>query len=230
MRVVRRLSDCDQANRPTYAIPADLLALLHDVGPRLPELWNSNLLSTAEKKRLLRSLIDKVVLNRSSPEYVTIRVVWRGGATTSTDMPVAVGNVAWMSGAKEMEQTIIKMARAGESDQVIAEQLTKEGYRSPRSEVVLPRTVATIRCKHRILRREAKSRQLDGYVSAAQLATQLGVSEKWIYRRIEKKMIAIEKDEQTRSYQFPDNPNTIKELRMLIDGQTQSCYFSGASR
>ena len=35
---------------PTYAIPEELLEILRDVGPRLPELWNGELLKTSQKK------------------------------------------------------------------------------------------------------------------------------------------------------------------------------------
>ena len=72
----------DQQRAPTYIIPADLLEMLRDIGPRLPELWNDGLLQTAQKKSLLRSLIDKVVIHRLAPDQIQLRVVWRGGATT----------------------------------------------------------------------------------------------------------------------------------------------------
>lgn len=73
----------DQRHRPQYAIPADLLEMLKDVGAKLPEVWNSELLKTSQKKALLRSLIDKVVIHRIADDSVQLRVVWRGGATTS---------------------------------------------------------------------------------------------------------------------------------------------------
>src|SRR5262249_4931680 len=64
--------DHDQRQAPTYALPADLLELLKDIGPRLPKLWNdqNKLLRTAQKKALLRSLIDKVVLQRAAPDLI----------------------------------------------------------------------------------------------------------------------------------------------------------------
>ena len=68
---------------PSYIIPADLLGMLRNIGPRLPELWNAKLLGDAQKKALLRSLIDKVVIHRLAPDQVQTRVAWRGGATTS---------------------------------------------------------------------------------------------------------------------------------------------------
>ena len=63
---------------PCWAIPEDLLVALQDVGPRLPELWNQGLFTTSQKKTLLRSLIDKVVLHRVRKDEIHVRVVWRG--------------------------------------------------------------------------------------------------------------------------------------------------------
>ena len=41
-----------------WAIPADLLEMLKNIGPRLPELWSQPLLSWSQKKGLLRSLVE----------------------------------------------------------------------------------------------------------------------------------------------------------------------------
>ena len=117
---------------PSYIIPEDLLEALRDIGPRLPELWHSKLLSDAQKKALLRSLIDKVVIHRLAPDQVQTRVVWRGGATTSDVVLVTVGKFAWLSGAAEMEAAIKRMTKDGHSDDAIAKQLTAAGHRSPR--------------------------------------------------------------------------------------------------
>lgn len=73
----------DERQTPSYAIPADLLKQLKNIGPELPELWNSGLLTTVQKKALLRSLIDKVVIHRIAHDQVETRVVWKGG-TVST--------------------------------------------------------------------------------------------------------------------------------------------------
>ena len=85
---------------PVWAIPADLLEALHDIGPRLPELWEQGLFSSAQKKALLRSLIDKVVVHRLGGrrgDRIHVRVVWRGGATTTApigESPSAASRIA----------------------------------------------------------------------------------------------------------------------------------------
>ena len=108
--------------------------MLKDVGARLPEVWNSELLKTSLKKALLRSLIDKVVIHRIADDTVQTRVAWRGGATTSAAIAVTEGALSRLSFAAEMEATIEQMAYDGKSDEIIAQHLTAQGYRSPRSD------------------------------------------------------------------------------------------------
>ena len=210
-----------QQEAPSYIIPEELLEMLRDVGPGLPEIWNAKLLSDAQKKALLRSLIDKVVIHRLAPDQVQTRVVWRGGATTSDVVRVTVGKFAWLSGAKEMEQKIEKLARDGMSDKAIAEQLTHAGHRSPRADVVLESTVRIVRLRKGILRVKHQShpRRVEGHLTATQLTKKLGVPPHWIYDRIHNGTIAIKKDDSTGSYLFPDKPGTIQQLRKLRDGQ-----------
>lgn len=208
----------ERQNAPTYIIPEDLLELLRDMGPRLPELWNTKLLKSPQKKALLRSLIDKVVIHRLSHDQVQTRVVWRGGTTTSEVLRVTVGKFAWLSGAKEMEETIQRMSRKGHSDKDIAEYLTSAGHRSPRADIVLESTVRIVRLRKGILRRTHQShpRRVDGFLTIPQLAKKLGISKWWISDRIHNGTIKAKKDEKAKCYLFPDTPETLAELTALV--------------
>jgi hypothetical protein len=86
-------------------------------------------------------LIDKVVVHRVRRETVPTRIVWQGGATTTSEVPVTVGAFAALSAAADMEQQILALCAAGHSDEAIATQLTHHGYRSPKRLHVLPSTV-----------------------------------------------------------------------------------------
>lgn len=223
LRSAEQTLEHDQRQAPTYALPADLLELLKDIGPRLPELWNdqNKLLRTAQKKALLRSLIDKVVLQRMARDLVQVRVVWRGGATTSADVAVSVGNLTDLSGAKEMTTIILRLAGTGASDGEIAAQLTAAGHRSPHSKVVLPSTVKNIRLAHGIMQRPCQShpRCAPGFLTVPQLTKKLGVPRSWIYDRIHNGTITVDKDSKTGCYLFPDKPETLRKLRQLHKGQ-----------
>jgi DNA invertase Pin-like site-specific DNA recombinase len=211
----------EEQNAPCWALPADLIEALRELGPRLPELWKQGPLRWSQKKALLRCLIDKVVLHRVASDKVRTRVVWRGAATSSDDVPVSVGSFARLSGAKEIEETILRMARDGRRDEQIAECLTSRGYRSPMAEVFLPSTVRNIRLKHRILLRPSQSHpfRVPGHLTVAQLAAKLEISRSWIYDRIYNGIIRVEKDASTKCYLFADKMGTLRKFRQLIAGK-----------
>jgi DNA invertase Pin-like site-specific DNA recombinase len=214
----------DEQHAPVWAIPADLLDALHDIGPRLPELWEQGLFSSAQKKALLRSLIDKVVVHRLGGrrgDRLHVRVVWRGGATTAVAVPVSVGRFSDRTGAAEMEATILHLARQGRSDSDIAATLTSLGHRSPHAAMVLPSTVKAIRLRHRLFNRESQShpRRVEGYLTIPQLAEKLNIPRHWISDRIHNGTIVVAKDAKTKCYLFPDNVETLRQFRKLREGK-----------
>ncbi len=114
----------------------------------IPELWRQDRLSQQQKKAFLRSLIDKVVVHRSAPDTVHVRIVWRGGDTTTAALAVTVASMARLTSAEAMEKKILELAQQGKTDEEIAASLTRGGYRSPRRDTVLPSTVRVLRLRH----------------------------------------------------------------------------------
>jgi DNA invertase Pin-like site-specific DNA recombinase len=209
-----------------WAIPADLLESLKDIGPRLPELWNERLLSWSQKKSLLRCLIEKVVLKRDN-DQVGVRVVWRGGDVSELTVPVTVGRFEQLTAFREIEETIVAMAKKGEKDKTIAAHLTSAGHRSPRSNVVLPSTVARIRKQHGIVHQEklCHPHVIAGYLRPYQLAQRLEIRPHWIYDRIRNGTIKVEKHPMHKAFLFPDTPETLEKLQQFVDGQVDSVSF-----
>jgi hypothetical protein len=187
-------------------------------------------MKTTQKKSLLRSLIDKVVIHRVAPDRVHTRVIWRGGATTTAVVPVPIGSFASLSNAKELEQTIEQMSREGHSDQAIAKHLTTKGHRSPRADRVLCSTVREVRLRKGILRRTDQSHphRVPGFLTIPQLAEKLGVSRWWIHDRIRHGTINAEKDPKGKCYLFPDTPEMLAEMNaILLQFQLKSACRGG---
>jgi Recombinase zinc beta ribbon domain len=129
------------------SLPPELQTAFKAIGQHLPALWQQGLMTPQHKKALLRCLIDLVVVQRPSPEWVQARIVWRGGETTQLQIPVPVGALSDLAGAKAMERIILQRSAQGATDEVMASELTAQGYRSPMHPFVLPSTVKSIPLK-----------------------------------------------------------------------------------
>jgi hypothetical protein len=116
---------------PETALSPTLQAAFRALGHKVPELWPTEVLSQVPRQALLRCLIDQVVLQRARREQIHTRMVWRGGETTTFEVPVAGGARTDLPGAHEMAQQIRGLFAAGTSDDAMARQLTQHGSRSP---------------------------------------------------------------------------------------------------
>jgi DNA invertase Pin-like site-specific DNA recombinase len=202
------------------AIDPALRAAFADVARGVPELWRQGLLAPQHKKALLRCLIDKVVIHRSAQDTIRARVVWRGGAVTEMQVPIAVAAVARLSCGAELEQAALELARQGQSDEAIAEELTRRGYRSPRELRVIPATVRGIRLKHRLLRPRpgSRPRRMEGKLTLPQVARRLGVPLHWLYQRITRGVIEVPLNPERKLYLFPDTQEALALLQQLKAG------------
>ena len=219
-----------QQNKPVPALLAlseELQTAFKAIGQHLPALWHHELLSQQQRKALLRCLIDKVVMHRPEPETVQARIVWRGGETTTLSIPVPVGSLKDLAGAQEMERIILARSAQGILDEVIADELTAQGYRSPMHSFVLPSTVKIIRLRQRqfLVRHQSHPRHVDGSLTLSQIANMLDIAPHWIYDRINNGTIQITKDPTTRLYLFPDEPATLDGFKQLVKGEIKKLCF-----
>ena len=206
---------------PEHALSPTLQAAFRAIGAKLPELWPTDVLSQAQRKALLRCLIDKVVIQRARRDQIHTRIVWRGGETTTLEVPVAVGALTALPTAPEMAQQIRVLFAEGKSDDEMARQLTQQGYRSPSQPTVLPSTVKGIRLKLGLLHNRSQShpRRIAGSLTVPQLAKALAITPHWVYHQIKRGTVAITRDAATGLYLFPDTPQTLEAFRQLRAGQ-----------
>ena len=64
-----------RAATPSTALSPELKAAFTAIGQKLPELWPTEVLSRAQRKALLRCLIDKVVVDRIGRDQLRTRIV-----------------------------------------------------------------------------------------------------------------------------------------------------------
>jgi hypothetical protein len=215
------VADHQRRHKAEAALPLspELRAAVLDVGRTLPGIWATEARSQPQRKALLRCVIDKVVVHRLRQEAVQTRIVWKGGATTTFEVPVTVGAFTALSTAAAMEQQMLTLFAAGHSDEAIATQLTQQGYRSPKHPQVLPSTVKTVRLKHGLMpqRHQSHPRRMAGVLTGPQLARALAATPHWGYYLITRGIVASTRDPTTGLSLFPDCPEPLTTLRQLRD-------------
>jgi DNA invertase Pin-like site-specific DNA recombinase len=109
LRELRRAEESEDARRHVAeredgSAPARLIeelkAAFRDIGRRLPEVWDGDLLSRRKKKALLRCLVEKVVLRRLAPDTIQTRIVWKGGLSTTFEVLTTVGRSSTSPGTR----------------------------------------------------------------------------------------------------------------------------------
>src|SRR5262249_32745651 len=162
-----------QAPAEAMAIPPTLRAAFSTLGASLPTLWHQDTLSRAQRKALLRCLLEKVVLDRRTPDTITTRIVWRGGAVSELEVPCTVGTLRDLTGFAQMEAQVLRLEAQGHADEDIAQRLTAQGFRSPQRPRVLSSTVRTIRLRHGRLHsyRGPRPRRVPHSLTVPQIAT-----------------------------------------------------------
>jgi hypothetical protein len=231
LRDLRQAEDVAEQRPQTQtlpeALPADLREAFTALGQRLPALWPTAVLSRAQKKAMLRCLLEKVVVHRVGRDRVHLRIVWRGGEITICEIPIRVGSLAELSAGQELEARVLQLHAAGRSDQEIAQELTAAGFRSPLCQELLVSTVKGLRLKHRcfVTRHQSHPRSIAGFLTVTQVAHRLGLSVHWLYDRLHNGQIQLRKDPTTRLFLFPDHPTTLELLTQLRAGQLQHVGF-----
>ncbi len=208
----------------------ELKSVFTDIGRRLPEIWDGDLLSRQKKKALVRCLIEKVILRRVAPDTILTRIVWKGGLSTTFEVPTTVGAFFDLSGAKEMERLVVELFKEGKTDRQIAQCLTELGHRSPQRKHVVRSTVQTIRHRHGLIRGARvkgawRAHHVPGFLTLSEVARKLEVPKPWMYNRIYNGAIQVVKDDRTGLYLFPDDPATIERFRELKEGKVRKLRF-----
>jgi hypothetical protein len=159
----------------------------------LPRVWDAPTTTRADRKELLRILIDEVtVAVEGGSEIVHVDITWAGGHRTSGIAVRPVGRLDQLSYYPALLARVAGLAGEGRTSRQIAETLNAEGYHPPkRTAVFRDQQVLNILNKHGI-RSSAKGRPAvltdlrPGEWSVPGLSAELGMPTasiyNWIYR------------------------------------------------
>lgn len=213
-----------QVAAPTPLTPA-LRAQCADISARLPELWPH--LAPAQQKTLLRSLIEKVILTRATPDRVDIRIVWVSGHCSTYEVTVPTARCTDVRDYAAMIERIGVLFQAGLDDAQIAAQLESEGFHTAHRVGVAVRSVRELRQANGWHQRTGPRPQRvpPGYLTTAQLAQRLGVDLLWVRYRLRTGIIAavdVIRDPETDQYLIRDSAELITRLRASIGKRMRS--------
>lgn len=204
-----------QYEQPT-TLDSELRAQLRDLGPRMPELWQREFLTTAHKKELLRSLIRRIIVKRPVPARLELQIVWVSGASSQHTLQPGLQATADLPEYPRLVERLRELSSAGYDDGIIAQRLTEEGFRGPRIAQLSADTVGKLRRKHRIVSVRTTFRQqdqIDGQWTVAGLIRVVGVNRRRVYELIERGVIPAYQHPYSGHYLIPNEPAVLARLR-----------------
>jgi DNA invertase Pin-like site-specific DNA recombinase len=212
-------------------LTAELRGQWDEACPTVRQLWDEGKLTNVRKKELLRVLIDKVVLQRLAADTCDVRIIWKGGDWTTIELPLPVVTYANMANGEALITEVLRRARAGQSDNQIAAELTAAGYHSPLKGSLNPRSVLRIRKQHGVSSHKTEffRQGLAGWITLGQAVERLGEQKSWAYYLIRKERLVIERDSEIGLYLVRDNKKVLSELKKLLRNERFSLTLNRRS-
>ena len=167
-----------QPQAVTEAERAELLAL----GTDLPRLWKHSEASAATRKRILRAVLEEIVVS-VEPGHLRLKMHWKGGDHTTLDVAKnRVGQHRWKTDATT-ERLICDLARLL-PDSNIASILNRLSIRTAKGNTWTQQRVRTFRNDHAVVVYRDGERAERGEVVLHEAASRLGVSKMTVTRLI----------------------------------------------
>lgn len=218
-------------NERQKSLPPELERKWRAAGADLRSLWLDGRMTNAQKKRIVRTLVDKVVLSQPQVGQLSIRLVWKSGMLTTKTVDVQVGSLSALANGDEAREKVVELARAGMPDEWIAWKLSREGYRGCDRNYVGLRTVQHLRRAAGVMCIAAKRflRSDESRFSLRQLARKMDVKIEWLLEQIILRKVDIEPDQEHRRFIIPADSEAMEKLESLKRQAIRLCAQGGAS-
>jgi DNA invertase Pin-like site-specific DNA recombinase/predicted DNA-binding transcriptional regulator AlpA len=210
-----------EQQQPTSIGPAQLRRL-RALGADLREVWNAATTTDRDRKELLRTLLEEVMLDVKRAQgqaHLTLR--WRGGAITTLDVPVPRFRPM---GPRTDEDTVSLLRRLAAlyPDEVIAGILNRQGRKTAMGERFTANQVGSLRRYRNIPRFQPPAEPPSGELVTIRKAAQiLGMNTSSIHRWLADGFIAGEQVTPGAPWQI----RITEELRARIVPQAPPEYL-----
>jgi len=158
---------------------------------------------------------------------VRIRIAWRGGLVGERVVGVPVRTIRGTEREGEILARIRRGVDLGRDDATIAEDLNREGLQPCRGASFTGEGILKIRRRHRILRgleRLRRGERPPGY-TLREMAELIGIDPSWIFRKISRGQVLLEKDACYGCYLFPKSRSSVEQMKRLKSGKVSQVSF-----
>jgi len=147
-------------------------------------VWDAETTTMADRKRLLRTIIQEITLTPTAPRQATMTILWSGGVTTNHEIvcpPIGWHCLAPAALVERLRELAVRLP-----DHQIAELLNAEEGRTPTGKPWTAARVTSLRKQHAIstacpVEPGAVSVRGDGLISAKEAARRLQVSRSLVH-------------------------------------------------
>ena len=192
------------------------------LGSDLSQVWNAKATTTQDRKHLLRTLIEEVIVTVKREQYLAVLTIrWRGGLIASVDVSLPRSQPR---GLRTDEDTVELLERLAPlyKDDVIAGIFNRQGRKTATGERFTANHVSGLRNYRGIPRYQAPAQQPSGeLVNIRQAAKQLGVNPSTIHRLLNEGFIQGEQVTPGAPWQI----RLTDELRAKFAEQTPTGFL-----
>jgi DNA invertase Pin-like site-specific DNA recombinase len=175
-------------DQPLVLSDADRVAL-EALGRDLPQVWHATTTTAADHKRILRFVIQEVILDQKRiTGHVWLKILWQTGVTSEHAVQRRVHTYRDYADLDHLRQRITELNAAGKMDKEIAQTLNQQGFTAARGcrfrgeNVWLLRTrwgIATVKINGVAAN---PMRWLDGSFSVQGAAAAVGVTPQTVFK------------------------------------------------
>jgi DNA invertase Pin-like site-specific DNA recombinase len=165
----------EQPPRLTEEERGRILAVAADI----PTLWHAPETTATDRKEIIRLLTERIEVDvRANTERAGVAITWRGSQTTHHEIVRSVSRYESLGEYDRMMDRIVQLRREGLTIKELAAQLTREGYRTPRTQKgYTPTSVRQLLCRRGLTGGAVGREQLEsGEWWLPDLAQKLGIS------------------------------------------------------
>lgn len=165
-------------------------ARIEQLAADVPALWNAATTTDADRKEILREIIDHIVVDvEGATEWVEARVHWAGGQQTYTRFRRPIRTSCKLSNADPLIKRVCQLLDDELSASKAAEVLKAEGYKTARGGAFSESSVRSIMRHHGFKSTRSKARKNPGPIGEneyfiSELTRELQIGTSKVYGRI----------------------------------------------